>query len=32
MQYIFGKTDKTDKKIDNDITDIFKQQLKKQFC
>ncbi len=32
MQFLIGKPDKQEKKIENDIGDIFKAQLKKQFC
>lgn len=32
MQFFTGKQEKQEKKIENDISDIFKVQLKKQFC
>lgn len=32
MQFFTGKQEKQEKKIESDITDILKNQLKKQFC
>lgn len=32
MQFFTGKQEKQEKKIENDISDVFKAQLKKQFC
>ncbi len=32
MQFFTGKQEKQEKKVENDISDIFKTQLKKQFC
>lgn len=32
MNYFFGKTEKEEAKVDNEITDKFRVALKKQFC
>ena len=32
LQFFTTKQEKQEKKVENDISDIFKNQMKKQFC